>query len=92
MSAVTTQFPPHRIKYLSIPGPIGSYHKDECAQTFCQGLAKQQVADLEGRGQFLQVELLSAHVCLVSGPLGSEEQVSVSRCEAAELEGPDWSL
>lgn len=39
-----------------------AYHKDEGAQTFCQGLTKQQVADLEEAGQLLQVKLLSAHV------------------------------
>lgn len=41
-----------------------TYHKDESAKTLCQGLTKQQVADLEEAGQFTQILLLSAHVFL----------------------------
>lgn len=39
-----------------------TYHKDESAKTLCQGLAKEQVADLEEPGQFVQIELVSSHV------------------------------
>lgn len=41
-----------------------TYHKDESAKTLCQGLTKQQVADLEEAGQFIQIMLLPAHVFL----------------------------
>ena len=41
-----------------------TYHKDEGPKTLCQGLAEQQVPDLEKPGQFVQIHLLSAHVFL----------------------------
>ena len=49
------------VKWRDWTGGDISYHQDEGPQTLCQSLAKEQVADLEGPRQLLQVKLLSSH-------------------------------
>lgn len=43
-----------------------SYHEDEGAQTLCQALADQLVTNLEEAREFVQIQLLSAHVAFLS--------------------------